>query len=444
MPGKEKYMHFTINAQAFLQALQGVNIHYRMHDSVLLEARTGKITICAATRPRFSNGESGPHLQATRILIPTLLEQEGTYAAHYRQLVHALRAFTGTVEVRQEGPALMISEKHGLHLHQTPIEGEPPDMFPHHAFGARPEGTIYTKEEVEWVQCHACKEWHSDRVTETYQVVQGLTQRIRVKQEILLAMVKQVIWATGDENSLRPAHVGIGVSVLDTTISLSATDGCCVAIRREPLGKTENWSQRILIPAKVFAQALRLFPKQAEILMEVVLERHQFVKSTDREKKDKEAFVQAVAVRLSTDDIQVILSPMDAPLPRYCSVFPAACKTRVVCETADLLNAVKAVSPVEPDAGPAIWLHIQETGIRVEVRRKGLSASAIHEIAVVGKTGQDISVLLSCWYLIEMLRVSTSPQVVLECTEPDKPVVLRSCDRENYQCALMPMGPIGG
>jgi DNA polymerase III sliding clamp (beta) subunit (PCNA family) len=442
MSGKENCMQFTINTRAFLQALQGVNIRYRMHDSVLLEARKGKITVCAATKARFLNDDNGPHLQATCMLIPTSLEREGTYAVHYRQLVHALRAFTVTVEVRQEGPALMISENHGPHLHQTPIKGEPPDMFPRHAFGARPEGTTYTKEKVERVQCHACKEWHSDRVTETYQVMQVLTQRVRVKQEVLLAMVKQVIWVTDDENCLRPAHAGIGVSVLDNVLSLRATDGWCVSIRSEQPGKTENWSQGILVPAKLFAQAVRLFPKQAEILMETVLEQHQFVKGTDEEKKDQEAFVQAVAVRLSTDDIQVILSPMNAPLPRYCSAFPADCKTRVVCEVTDLLNAVKAVSPVEPDASPAIWLHIQEIGIRVEVRREELSASAIHEIAVAQKMGQDISLLLSCWYLIEMLRVSTSPQVVLECTEPDKPVVLRSCgDRESYLCALMPMGP---
>lgn len=424
-------MHFTINASILLQALQRIALHSNMHAFVQIQAHDAKLTLtsCTEPAPQWSVQET-PAMRVSHTLTESLtIINAGRYSVQYQSLVKALRQFDGPVTLRKKKHMLIV-ERQGELKQQIPIEGT--DSFPQVAT-LPVEGTTYTKKETTWGDCPTCgSHRYAKEHVDLYEILSVFTQQARIGRECLLTLFNQIAWAVGTSDGC----TGVYLTLSDGRLSLQAHDKSSVVQCREPKPSGENWQQGVLIPATLLKRALHLLPELADIRVETILTRHQHHKRNDEEVADTHPITHAEEIRLSAGDLHVTISLLNQSLPDYQAPFAQMRKTRLVCPTADLLHACKAVRRLAKLHQCAIWLRIHEEMMSIETKPQSFPEPALFQVPIVTKTGPDMSIPLGWRYLPQALSAITTPQVVVELGSREEAIVLRSTD-DQFQCAIM-------
>jgi hypothetical protein len=201
------------------------------------------------------------------------------------------------------------------------------------------------------------------------------------------------------------------------------------ALASEPVNGT--WKRRVLVDAEAFRQAMRAIrslSKDAQLTLEAVFSQYRQVLINDESVADAPVKERTMFLRLSTEAFEVALPLMSEEIPPdYQKDFNRQCSTRAICETANLLGAIEAISSVAKAHADIINLHIQDAKISVEVPDKQMSA--ISEIPLVTVEGSNVSVAVNASYLLSMLKKLHVSQVALEFGEQPEaqPALLRSC-----------------
>ena len=430
-------MQFTIDAHQLYQTLKRVNIQRRMYPYMQLWAEAGQVSLLTITEP--SRDPRDVRMVVHISLSPSILAEEGSCIVYYKELLHAAKTLPGMLQLQAQERAILVSSE-GPQIHQMSVEMQPVENFPAPLFVQREEGEYYTTERSMGVVCDTCNSYHYRRVVDTYQVTAVQIQSVRVNHDLLASMCKQVLWASEPENYHRQAFTGIQVALIDSVLSFIVADGHCVVKRSQRLSNAGSWLSSVLIPAARLALALKLLP-HTEVLMESVITEHQLV-STDKEpSQGTSSIVRPELVRLSAGNISVTISLIDVPLPDYLAAVPSSFEACVLCATDDLLSAVKAVMPVNRNESHAARFELSSTkGIRIQSERDQSASSALQEVSTLQNAEQDVSILLSSWYMHAFLKMVPTSEVRLAVSGKETPVVLRSTGgQEEYLLHLMPM-----
>ncbi|GCE31975.1 hypothetical protein KDA_74590 [Dictyobacter alpinus] len=442
-------MQFTVDAHALLHALKSINIRYHMHAFVQIQAQDGRLTLRTCTEPpfRWSRLETPSVVASVSITESLTIPEEGQHAAQYQALVNAVKMFDGSIALRREEQAVIV-ERPGDLTQQTPVEGtsiSPDTTVVTSLFSegtVHPEvGATYTRKESQWGNCPTCgRSEHKEQVN-LYRLAAVMTQQARVGRDQLFSMFKQVAWAVASEDDYGngdQGRTGVYLSLKDEVLLLQARDGHCLAQRWAELPGAEDWEHAVIIPARPLERALQLFPKKSDILLEAVLLQHQHVKKDEEDILDAEPFMRAREIRLSSGDMRVSIGLLNGDIPDYRSFFARVRETQVVCATADLLNACKAVSTVAEARSTVMWLHVNEAGISIEAGHDDQSLQrALHQVQAVASMSENISFATGWGCLPDALKAITAPQVTIEMSGPEDPIVLRPTGgSDDYRCAV--------
>jgi hypothetical protein len=402
-------MHFTIDAPILLQTLKRINIHSNMHAFVQLQAQDGKLVLTSCTEPASQwSVQETPSMRVSDTLTESLtIEEDGRYNAQYQALIHIIQLFHGPVTLRKKEHMLIV-ESQGELKQQIPIEGT--GYFPQ-AATLPVEGTTYTKKDTKWEDCPTCgSRRHAKEQVDLYEILTVFSQHACIRRECLLSLFNQIAWAVGTSYGC----TGVYLKLSDGILSLQAHDRSSVVQCREPKTSGENWQQGVLIPATLFKRALHLLPKETDVHLEAVLTQHQHRKRDDEEIANAFPITRAEEIRLSAGDTHVTISLLNYGLPDYQAPFAEIRSTRLICSTADLFNACKAVGRLAKTHQSAIWLRIHEEMMSVETKPQSFPESALSQVPVVTKAGPDINIPLGWGYLPQALSAITTSQVVLE------------------------------
>ena len=441
-------MYCTVDAHALLQVLKSINIRYNMHEFVQLQVQDGKLTLRTCTEPlsAWSLRET-PWMTASASLTESLtIVEDGRHSAQYQELVNAVRMFDGSVTLRREEQAVIV-ERPGELKQQTPVEGtsdfpEAPvvtRLFPEAAVAVE-VGATYTRKETQWGNCPTCNSRERKDYVDLYQIIAVTSQRACIERERLFSMFKQIEWAVASENDYDYQGrncTGVYIGLNDEMLLLQARDRHSIAQCREPLPHVENWEHGVLIPAKQLKRALQLLPKKAEVHLEAILLQHQHIKRDEENVPDTAPFIRAREIHLTSGDVRITLSLMNDGFPDYQPFFSRTRETQVVCATSDLLNACEAVANVAQERRNGLWLHVNEAGISIEAKHELSPKPALHQVPAMTRTGEDISIATGPWYLPQVLKAINSPQVTIEISTPEDPIVLRPTDGQcDFRCAV--------
>ncbi|GHP00633.1 hypothetical protein KSF_106800 [Reticulibacter mediterranei] len=420
-------MQFTVDASALLEALKRVSLRSRMHSFVQLQVQDGKLTLCTCTEPPslWSTRETSSvrvRLEFTEALV---IAEEGHYAVQYQALVKLLKNTDGLVTLRQEEQILIVEHLGDL-KRQTPIAGT--SDFPGEVAGLE-EGATYTKKEIHWGNCPTCGSRERQEHLDLYRIVARTTQQARLERECFVSMFNRVKWAVGSRDEQRgQALTGVHLSIKGGEILLQACNRTCIAQCREPLPDTRDWEHGVLIPAKQLKHVLKLFPPQeGELSLEAVFEQYQRIKRDEEEVSDA-PLLRAKAIRFLAGAMQITISLLNEEgfpkgLERF---FSRTDETRVVCATAHLLTACETVARVAQVYRHAFWLRVNEAGMSIETKHELTPKLALHQVSVLSRTGQAVSVAASPWQLPRMLRGIDAPLVEIAFGGPEDPIVLTS------------------
>ena len=256
----------------------------------------------------------------------------------------------------------------------------------------------------------------------------------------LRKIIDQVAFAAADaKDTSRPALTGVLAKFEGDRLTLAATDGYRLSVRRTLLPAAAPADISIIIPARSLGEVSRISGEadpDRPVEITVAPARNQILfRLFGRGEGEKGAFHQ----------VDLVSQLIDAKFPDYHAIMPKGHNTRTVLDTAAFLRALKVASLFARDASDRVVFTITPGSDTLpgQITLKATSAEAGDNVSDLDALveGVPIEVAFNVRYMIEVLSVIDTPQVVLETTRSDRPGVFRPVGSgpEEFAHVIMPM-----
>lgn len=257
----------------------------------------------------------------------------------------------------------------------------------------------------------------------------------------LRQIIDQVVFAAADaKDTSRPALTGVLAKFEGDRLTLAATDGYRLSVRRTILPAAAPADATVIIPARSLQEVSRISGEadaDRPVDFMVASARNQILfrlyGKGDAEKGG--AFHQ----------VDLVSQLIDAKFPDYNAIIPKNCVTRTVLDTQAFLRSLKVASLFARDASDRVLFTITpgtetEPGqltIRATSQEAGDNVSDLDALV----EGSPVEIAFNVRYLMEVMNVLDTPQVVLETTRSDRPGVIRpvGAGPEEFTHVIMPM-----
>lgn len=256
-----------------------------------------------------------------------------------------------------------------------------------------------------------------------YPAIRTMTDRwssVQIDPEALKEAVAQTVIAAATDDA-RPILTGVRVHLDKSQMTLAAVDGFRISVRTVPITGGRAKPFEVIVPARALSEAVRLIGDSEDPVTMAV----------DPEKTH---------ALFRTPTAELVTTLVEGNFPDVNAIFPKSWATRTTLNTADLVNAVKSARVFSRESSGIVRLDIQGAdGQRMIIASSSAeSGDATAELdATVAGEAQLIA--LNTVYLLEVLGVLGSPQVVIETTSASSPAVIRPAGREDFTHVIVPM-----
>ncbi|HEY4689957.1 MAG TPA: DNA polymerase III subunit beta [Anaerolineae bacterium] len=250
---------------------------------------------------------------------------------------------------------------------------------------------------------------------------------IQIAPDALRKMIDQVAFAAATDES-RPILTGVLAKFQGNQLTFAAADGFRLSVRAGALLTSVDKPIEVIIPARALAELGRVSGEQEDPISILVTP-------------------QRSQVLFHLSNIELVSQLIDGKFPDYTAIMPKRYETRAVMDTAPLLKACKAAS---------VFARENANIARVAVTPGGeLAPGHVTVQATSAETGDNageldasveggpIEIAFNVKYMIDVLNVAGTPQVVLEMTTPSSPGLIRPVGDDAFTHVIMPMH-IGG
>ncbi len=267
---------------------------------------------------------------------------------------------------------------------------------------------------------------------------------VEVAVDTLRKMIEQVAFAAATDDS-RPMLTGVHARFQGDRLTLAATDGFRLSVRLTKLNKPVNTDMAVIIPARSLQEIARISADadgQYPVEIRVIRERNQvlFHLTGKADSLSKGGFQQ----------VDVVSQLIDSNFPDYAAIIPKTWTTRMVVGTAEFLKAVRVAYLFARDAANIVRLQITPGDGGIQEAPAGLLTLAatsqeygdnISKVETRIVEGEAMEIAFNARYLIDVLSVIDTPQVVLETTRPGAPGVIRpvGAGPDEFTHVIMPM-----
>lgn len=240
------------------------------------------------------------------------------------------------------------------------------------------------------------------------------------------SLLKEMIQATAFAASIdqaRPVLEGVQLSLDGSTLSMAATDGFRLAVKKAVL-PVNTGSQQVIIPASSLKETVRILsaikPGQVHLMIP---------------KKGSQVVLRA-------GNVQLISQLIDGRFPDYQMIVPKGHKTRTVLATVGLLKACKQAAIIAREGGNVIQLRLttgeEQSGKVTVLAESGDTGESEVELPAT-ITGPEMTIAFNVKFLQDGLEAIRTKNVVIETNTHNTPAVIRPAGEEEYLYILMPM-----
>jgi len=253
-------------------------------------------------------------------------------------------------------------------------------------------------------------------------------------------IIDQVVFAAADaKDTSRPALTGVLAKFEGDRLTLAATDGYRLSVRRTMLPAPVPADINVIIPARSLAEVSRISGEadpDKPVELAVAAARNQALfRLYGKGEGEKGAFFQ----------VDLVSQLIDAKFPDFTAIMPKSHVTRTVLDTAAFQRALKVAALFARDASDRVVFAIAPGSDTVpgQVVIKATSAEAGDNVSELDALveGTPLEIAFNVRYLIEAISVIDTPQVVLETTRSDRPGLFRpvGAGPEEFTHVIMPM-----
>ena len=235
-------------------------------------------------------------------------------------------------------------------------------------------------------------------------------------------MVQQVTFAASSDEA-RPVLQGALLELNENKLSLVATDGFRISVRKVELSEPVEKPQRLIIPARALNEVARIATGSDEPLIMVVPP-------------------QRGQVIFHTANAELVSQLIDGNYPDYKAIVPTNYKTMVTFSTPAFLKACRQAEIIAREGSNVVVLSVlPENGgpARVELSAQSEETGQSEVQVDANLSGPPITIAFNVRYLREVLDVISTPNVVLEANAKNTPAMLCPAGDNTFQHIVMPM-----
>ena len=238
---------------------------------------------------------------------------------------------------------------------------------------------------------------------------------IEIPATIFKKMIRQTIFACAVEET-RPVFTGILVHVEKENISLVSTDSHRLAHSKAMISDNDKEFKGI-IPSKTMQELLRLL-EDDEIL-------------TVQYNSSKIIFKFGAC--------QILTRLIDGQFPSYKQVIPQSCNTKLLINCKNFLDTVERASLLSRDN------YLKINNVRFNIEDSILNVNQYSEMGKISEQieieqeGDNGSIYFNAKYVIDVLKIIDTENIILEASGPYSPCVFRPENEEDYLYLLLPL-----
>jgi DNA polymerase-3 subunit beta len=150
----------------------------------------------------------------------------------------------------------------------------------------------------------------------------------------------------------------------------------------------------------------------------------------------KFGFVDSSAV-LKKGDTTLVMRLVDGEFPDYTRVIPATNDQHVKAKREDLIHAVRRMAILSSEKFKGIMLEIDGNGVKISSSNPELG-DAMEELEV-SYSGEPFSVRFNARYLLDVLSVCESEQVLMKFKNELSPSIITPDEGDTFLAVIMPM-----
>jgi DNA polymerase-3 subunit beta len=234
-------------------------------------------------------------------------------------------------------------------------------------------------------------------------------------------MIQQVVFSVSTDEA-RPVLQGVLMTIAGSEVTLAATDGFRISVRKAPLSNPVR-PVTAIIPGRALSELARIASDGGETLTMVVPQgRGQVI--------------------FHLKDAELVSQLIDGNFPPYQAIVPKAFKTHTIISTAQLLKACKQAEIIAREGNNVIRMNIIPHGdepgeVELSAQTEETGSSDVKVDATID--GPQLVIAFNVRYLREVLDVVRSPNVAIETNANNTPALVRPVGDDGFQHVIMPM-----
>ena len=252
-------------------------------------------------------------------------------------------------------------------------------------------------------------------------------QSFQIAADLLKALIHKTAFAASRDEG-RPVLTGVRFQFEGDQLTLAAADGFRLSIQTDTLPEPVGEPVSVIVPATSLKELVAVLPGTGAVSVQV---------------SEKQITFRAEHLEGPLDALEVVALLLEGKFPDFSQVIPKSHETRVVVPRQALLVACRQGQIFARDSA-----HIGRFAIQPDAK------SGTGQIVVRGRSdetgenrttvdaevdGPGLEIAFNIFFLQEALQTLRTPNVVLEFTTPNKPVVLREPEEDGFLHVLMPM-----
>ena len=235
-------------------------------------------------------------------------------------------------------------------------------------------------------------------------------------------MIHQVVFSASSDEA-RPVLQGVSMSVEDTTMTLAATDGFRISVRKASLSAPINTPISAIVPGRALSELARIATDGKDsIIMVMPPGRGQVV--------------------FHLNDIELVTQLIEGSFPDYNAIIPRSFKTATIVSAAEFSKACKQAEIIAREGTNVVRISIMPGGdepgeVEISAQSEETGSSEVTLDATV--EGPALVIAFNVRFLREALDVIPTPNVVLETNANNTPGTIRPVGSSEYLHVIMPM-----
>ncbi|PKO18982.1 MAG: DNA polymerase III subunit beta [Chloroflexi bacterium HGW-Chloroflexi-10] len=252
--------------------------------------------------------------------------------------------------------------------------------------------------------------------------IPDLSEGVALNVSDFKEMIQQVAFAASTDEA-RPVLQGVLTQIEGNLISMAATDGFRISVRKNSLSNPTNQPLSIIIPARAMNELARIATNGDEtITMNVPAGRGQVI--------------------FHLKDAELVSQLIEGNFPPFEAIIPRSSKTHTIISTGGFHKACRQAEIIARDGNNIVRLHIQpQPGgpgvVEISAQSEETGTSEVQLDATID--GEGLLIAFNVRYLREVLDVVKTPNIALETNANNTPAIFKPIGEEGFIHVIMPM-----